>query len=1123
MIKYLECPDLHVAPEWLDVSKLIFSSIIKAAREQEVDFVLLPGDLYDRAIYNSDKGGMPDIIDFIQSLVEICPVAAIYGTRSHDYPGSYFPLQKVGLTILKPGKAYGYENKKIMEMGIYDPLNQPIKPRCLLFGIPEPSKEVYQSKHAEISADKVNREILKAIDHIIIEEIAPMRAMHPNIPAIGMYHGPVTDANDLNAETNEAVKRSDIVVRTESLARAGLTRWALGHIHQPWESKKINSGYAGYAGIDRAPWGNLGFVPSINCVTVNDDQTTSIERIPYGTPMRVKITEPLSAYDPNIAYWLTDSPFPIMEMVGANPWSRITCAEVSEISRRVDSSVIEAATTLPDMAKLFDPEITESRIEKIQEIERSVRRPVLAHRDVKVKSIEITGAKFWGGKTISINIEALPEGLNQLNGSNGSGKSSLAGFCTPYPGMIGKDTESGRASAIKDFFIESESGIKKTIEFNGELHEHLITIRGANTKTPKVECYLTINGKPKLEKGTFDDMAQECERIYGPISDYLATSFYVQPLQGKTESGLMTANMSTVRDLVLNIAGIDYTTEKDFALEKIRSLDKTISDEKISIEAIEKEIPIKDDVQLNIDSNKEELNKLQSQRLNCEASVGLSEALYNTKKIQFDRAEQDRKRKKDLKKKYMDNWEFRKESKKTAQSLKQTIENSDMFRAALESDSQVKNRFNEAQLEWSAVQERNRAIKNTFSEKVLRLATIDQEIKKLKDNAANEYQKALNEWQAMEYKIDAIESRNLARTREIESIKKPCPQCGYIDPDILTKISDLEKAIKNVPDRSGHPIPSDTKISPELLTERDRLKIEINVPLKLEEFDLPSSGLGDDKVKEYRSKIDEAISAEARVKSIEEEIIPQREAMIIELQKEISEIKIEDVSIYEESSALAIAKEALKNAEQSIANIKAEIETQVKLLADIDKRREAIIARRVENDNRSVDLEDWKYIDNMLSPSKMPAMELEVFLDSIDAEATRQILPYRNGIYIFKTITQKEGQKNTVDKFDIRVHDSETGLERSLLQYSVGEKSFMSDAYIKSLIKVRRLRTKTSYSPIILDEADSFIEIPSIPSFYEMQKNYYSNESIKVIIVSHSPDAANYLQNQIEIKELIHG
>ena len=144
MLKYLECPDLHVAPEWLDVSKLIFASIIKAAREQEVDFVLLPGDLYDRAIYNSDKGGMPDIIDFIQSLTEICPVASIYGTRSHDYPGSYFPLQKVGLTILKPGKAYGFYERGDIE--ILNPDKGFNIPNAFLFGIPEPSKEVYQSE-----------------------------------------------------------------------------------------------------------------------------------------------------------------------------------------------------------------------------------------------------------------------------------------------------------------------------------------------------------------------------------------------------------------------------------------------------------------------------------------------------------------------------------------------------------------------------------------------------------------------------------------------------------------------------------------------------------------------------------------------------------------------------------------------------------------------------------------------------------------------------------------------------------------------------------------------------------------------------------------------------------------
>jgi hypothetical protein len=99
------------------------------------------------------------------------------------------------------------------------------------------------------------------------------------------------------------------------------------------------------------------------------------------------------------------------------------------------------------------------------------------------------------------------------------------------------------------------------------------------------------------------------------------------------------------------------------------------------------------------------------------------------------------------------------------------------------------------------------------------------------------------------------------------------------------------------------------------------------------------------------------------------------------------------------------------------------------------------------------------------------------------------------------------------------VLDKETGNKRSFLKYSVGQKSFLNDAYCKALTRVRKSRMKTEYSPIILDESDSFVEIPMIPVFYEIQKAYYTTE--KVLVVSHSPDAGNSIQNKVEMDGLI--
>jgi hypothetical protein len=146
-------------------------------------------------------------------------------------------------------------------------------------------------------------------------------------------------------------------------------------------------------------------------------------------------------------------------------------------------------------------------------------------------------------------------------------------------------------------------------------------------------------------------------------------------------------------------------------------------------------------------------------------------------------------------------------------------------------------------------------------------------------------------------------------------------------------------------------------------------------------------------------------------------------------------------------------------------------------------------------------------------------MELEGVLDSIDAEATRCIKPYRGERYIFESRTQNE---NEADKFCINVIDRETGHKRSMLSYSVGEKSFLTDAYTKSLIRMRKSRNKTSYSPIVLDEADGAVDASTMSEYYTMQKNYFGNDGgVNVLVMTHSLDSGAFINNHVDMKELV--
>ena len=164
----------------------------------------------------------------------------------------------------------------------------------------------------------------------------------------------------------------------------------------------------------------------------------------------------------------------------------------------------------------------------------------------------------------------------------------------------------------------------------------------------------------------------------------------------------------------------------------------------------------------------------------------------------------------------------------------------------------------------------------------------------------------------------------------------------------------------------------------------------------------------------------------------------------------------------------------------------------------------------------SSDIDDWKYIASMLGSNKIPALELDMFLGVIDSEATRNIEPFLEGQFGFRTTTQENG----VDKFDIFVIDRSTGQELSLFEYNPGHKAFFSDAYIKSLIRQRNQRMQRSYSPIIFDESDSPIKEDRIPMYYEINRKYFEKDNSRVLVVSQKDSAINYMSKVITMDEL---
>lgn len=1126
-MKYLECPDLHFDTKWIDTMDTVFTAIEKAAQEQEVDFIALPGDLYNRPVYASDQGGINKLRGYIRRLTKICPVVAVYGTPSHEAPGSLEPLVDVGLIILQPGKMYGYR-KNSGDCDVYDLASYPSKPTdypsAILFGVPELSKKNIQSQ-LQLPAEQANAEAVNLFKNYITEFVAPMRMKHKDVPAIMLMHGNVSDSKRDN-ETDVILKASDIVIHTEDLEIANLDRVSLGHIHTPWESEKISAGYAGSWGTS---WGEVGFNPGMNLVEItgyktggttrisgNDNMIQNIEhlpskfgstitRIPYGTPERRKILKPLSQYDPDIAYWLhTKNEHDILPD-NVHPWSRTTYDVERQETRRVSKEDAEKIKSLKELFKIADANVKKSALDKVDTIQENIEQESHKKIDLQLLCVEISGCTFFNESAVSLDMKSnAAEGITAIRGNNGSGKSSLLSFCTPYPLCVGKDTDSGRDSAIKDFFTARDSYIKKSFDVNGQQHNHLITIKAAHTKSAKVECYLDIEGMPQLDKGSFDEMFSKCEELYGPYSDYLLTTFYVQPLQGKTKAGLMDAGITEIRDLVHNIAGKDRDREKRFTLDKAQETQKEIDRLNSWLDGAEEFQEDPDMVKQRI----KEFETLQIEvkkdlaTLKAEGENAAEEHEKNIEILRASQAEEERKRKNTYR--IYEISSAVENKKRDLDNYKMAIAELSQAKAKIKEDdaNRAKNRDIEDAI--SRNDALRREYENKASEEILYIKEKNQEIQQEYVNQKNELKRDIARYESI------IETHK----REVASLNKPCENCGYLPTNVEKQIKELqskiEKENKNLFESKD--VLADLN-EPDILPEVATTIEPIYEPVE-EKCDVLSCSEREN----LEAVIQKGNEAAARIPVIEESIA--------ELEEESDNLAFETYNIIEGiEDKVAILKqvaETKRNEWQEKHDKLLTTESQINScrieLEKIEEVKSKIKQTKKDIKTQEKHFEDWQYIAKMLQPSKIPALELEFVLDVIDNEATKIIQPFEQERYSFYTATQKEGKSGTVDKFDIKIHDNVTGKDLSFTKWNPGHKAFFADAYTKALILQRNDRLNRRYDPVIMDESDGPIQPERIADYYEMQKRYWNDTH--VLVVSHSPSSHEYVENNIYMEEL---
>ncbi len=223
-MKILHCADLHIREKDIEEIDRCLQMIVITAQQEKPDLAVIAGDMFDNRDVKVASLTAITAIGFVSALADVCPVAIVIGTPSHDgdsprimrYVRGEFPV----LVAEKPMQVIlsGSEFKSEEDNEGYG-----LQPDAILTLIPQPTKQYFQTQSDIKTADQ---EIGQAMSGLFMGFGA--RAAEYKCPHILVYHGGISGAS---LSTGQNLTGQDIEVSVDQLNMAGADLNLCGHIH----------------------------------------------------------------------------------------------------------------------------------------------------------------------------------------------------------------------------------------------------------------------------------------------------------------------------------------------------------------------------------------------------------------------------------------------------------------------------------------------------------------------------------------------------------------------------------------------------------------------------------------------------------------------------------------------------------------------------------------------------------------------------------------------------------------------------------------------------------------------------------------------------------------------------
>ena len=1160
-MKILHTADVHYPPlgDGKDAALKSLEVFRKTGEKENVDLFVIAGDLFDRAVPNTGKAGLPELYNMITSLLNIAPIVVVEGTPTHDIPGCYDIFRNIkarhSLTILKPGKEYWLKRGfDVAEGSGKQPIPISQSMDLLILGCPEPSKNWLLANRKALGPKESQQAMVDEMRKLLLG-LGAIRKSFPKIPCLFVYHGSVSGASMCNGQ----ILSNNTEIGRDDLALVGADYYALGHIHLAQEIGTLPAYYPGSA--YPVNWGELD-QKGFNLVTLKADKEARIKRISYPHPPRKKITidfsntnDLLDNYDlKGYQVWIevkikkadAESGFDpkILEKLiledGAMPGSKVTLSIIP--TETVRAQGITKVKRHKDKVKIYaensNQDVSETILEKADQLETEAKQVGLNPEGlhIRIKKLILRGAiGIWKGQRkneVEIDLDKYEPGLVEKIKKNGAGKTTLIENMHPYPSMLTRSGSLQSHFRLRDsfrdlYFVDEKTGVE---------YRALAMIDGAN-QTGKAEYNLfrkNGSGFEPMTNGRREDYEVKLNRLFGSLPLFLRSAFITQK-PTKNNPDIADATAGEKKSLLRELGGLGYLQNySDMAKEKEKTLDRETLQLRGKIENMTSAVAV---LPSKIDEKDILLGKLDTQE------KLLRQAEADGKKIAQEYE--------DISKKLNENNELKtkiSEIEKQIENIKK--EKSILATEIVELQNSVENREGAEQAikEWEKLKEQEAKL----NEKKIRIMQSNQKLlnqyTRERDIVANTEKEYLAEKNQKKQEIAKLETEKARFVTQIdvfeEKLSKPleknCPTCGQVLPE--QTLIELKTAREVVTDQLKNYQKKVFEIDKEIVLLKEEVKtLEENID-RLEypgkpvltkfdqgELDDIVSKIQGIRIDEMRNVLEQAKTAEVKIEGLQKQIdnLEKQKYDLTDWKNEKEkfldpEIEYKYIHVKEK---LKQAREEYQSINQEVAGLKAEISALEKQIEELQKATDELLQHKKELSAKLKDMTEWAYLKKACGPNGIQALELDAMGPGI-AEIANRLLSAAYGSRFrieFKTtrISGSGSKTKQIEDFRIMITDSEDNTEQELDTMSGGEAVWIKRAIYDAFGIIRDRDTGVKFLTAFQDEADGALDAENRVQYFKMLEAAHQESGRRhTILITHSPEAQQMIEQKIDISEL---